>query len=130
MLLTLAVVFWAYFMYLWRSWETNKRDLTAAAAAAGDDEDSFLDFDACDLMNTTLLHSRRKSVTFAVARLQQASPGQQQQQQQQGAGGSGAPGAVSLGEDRDSKLSFDITHRQGSTIIKTSPITQLVCIST
>ncbi len=72
----LAVLFWIYFMYLWRTWEANKREHNALTAAElegemgmggdGDDGDAFAD---CDLMNTALLNTRRKSVSFTVARL-------------------------------------------------------------
>lgn len=80
----LAVLFWIYFMYLWRTWDANKREhLTAAdledplglgaernverggdGGSPGDDAE-----DEDPMMNAALLNSRRKSVSFTVARL-------------------------------------------------------------
>ncbi len=82
----LAVIFWIYFMYLWRTWDANKREhLTVAelegelgmgaggaaggsmvgGGGGGDDDDDIMD----DAMSAALLNSRRKSVSFTVARL-------------------------------------------------------------
>ena len=77
----LAVLFWIYFMYLWRTWEANKRDHNALTAADlegdfgyGEDDDG--DLEARDMMNSTLLNSRRKSVSFTVARLNRDASGE------------------------------------------------------
>lgn len=63
---TLAVIFWTYFMYLWRTWDT-KREPTA------NDYDEDMDyFDELEdiNVNNTLMNSRRKSVSFTVVQIQ------------------------------------------------------------
>lgn len=68
----LAVIFWTYFMYLWRSWDVNKRGLGDKQRGIEDEEfaavvdgPEFFEYDGSDV-SQALLESRRKSVTFAV----------------------------------------------------------------
>ena len=70
----LAVIFWTYFMYLWRTWETkrdpsqphlNANGLTAIEAAA---EALYDDYRNSAQAAAIMSNSRRKSVSFVVAK--------------------------------------------------------------
>ena len=78
---TLAVIFWTYFMYLWRTWDSNKRDPGADYDKELADEMDIIYEEMEYPPNQALLNSRRKSVSFAVVQVQ------------------------------DDNLSFDISHR-------------------
>lgn len=89
--LILAVIFWSYYMYLWRTWDSNKRPdagpLEEQYAEILDGAE-FLNYDGSDVANN-LIESRRKSVSFAVC----------------------TPVKEEKGPDGESRLSFDITVR-------------------
>ena len=109
-----------YYVYLWKTWDSNKRDHQALnnAAAAAEEEIAALyaDLDGgaggCDLMNTALLNSRRKSVSFAVCR---ASPSSLIGTPGAGATAVGGKG----GEVGCDDISIDITHRYACFVVRT-----------
>ena len=111
-LASLVVLFLVYYAYLWRTWDSNKRDHQALnnAAAAAEEEIAALyaDLDGgCDLMNTALLNSRRKSVSFAVCRASPTPTSMSVGPATAAAVGSTAAKAAEAGSDN---ISIDITH--------------------
>ena len=133
---TLAVLFWAYFMYFWRTWDT-KRDPNAAydTAQAEYDEQFELVYGHVDRARARgedphaiphLEHSRRKShnvhhhhrvTSPPTAEAAAPAASKQQQQQRRDSNGSARRASVSfavakVSDDGEDRISVDISTRQ------------------